>query len=165
MLPFICMLFKFFLQCLTVFNYRFFTFLVKVIPRHFIFLKIFIYLFLERGEGREKERERNMCGCLSCIPPPGIKSTAQACALTRNWTGNLWLCGTMLNQLSHRVRFTLYTDYLSREINAHISGSAHTPVYILTHSMYFKSAMLDYNCPSEDSLLITWPFHILPRDH
>ena len=49
-------------------------------------------LFLERGEGREKEREKNI---------DQLPATTQACALTGNRTGDLSLCRTKLNQLSH----------------------------------------------------------------
>ena len=56
----------------------------------FKFLKDFIYLYLERREGREKERERdsNVWLPLTCAPP-GSRPVTQACALTRNWTGDL----------------------------------------------------------------------------
>ena len=66
---------------------------------------IFIYLFLERGEGREKERKRNIyvgekhwMGCLSHIP---TWSATQECALTKNWTGDLAVCGMVPHLLSH----------------------------------------------------------------
>ena len=69
-------------------------------------LKIF-YLFLERGERRENEEEKHLIswetsiGCLLYALWWGTELTTQRSALTRNWTGNLLLWGTMPNQLSH----------------------------------------------------------------
>ena len=74
----------------------------------FILFKDFIDLFLERREGREKERETHIDvgeksqSIASCIHPyqePG--PVAQAFALTLNPSGDLLLCRTVLNQLSH----------------------------------------------------------------
>ena len=67
------------------------------------------YLFIFRDRGREGERggKKHCCeretsiGCLSCVPWPGTEPVTQACALTRNQTGDLLLCGTMPNQMSH----------------------------------------------------------------
>ena len=73
---------------------------------HF-FLILFIYIFRERGrkgerEGKKHQRERKtLISCLSYIPWLGNKPTTQACALTKNRTGNLSLCRTIPNQLSH----------------------------------------------------------------
>ena len=41
-----------------------------------------------------------MCGCLSRTPLLGTWPNTQACALTRNRTGNPLACGMMPNQLS-----------------------------------------------------------------
>ena len=71
-----------------------------------------ICLFLERGEGRGRDRERNINvweihrSVASRTPPhwgPGLGTwpTTQACALTRNQTGNLSVCRLALNPLSH----------------------------------------------------------------
>ena len=78
---------------------------------HSFFLKKdFIYWFIfgerdregERKRGREAlMRERNMDRLPLTWAPTGTEPTTQACALTGNWTGNLFLCGTMCNQLSH----------------------------------------------------------------
>ena len=59
------------------------------------FLKVFYFIFLERGKGREKMKERNI------NVRENYRSVSQACALTRNWTSDLLLCGTTPNQLSH----------------------------------------------------------------
>ena len=61
----------------------------------YIFKKDFIYLLLERGEGREKERERNASTLLD------DQIYDDACALTRDGTGDLSLCRTVPNRLSH----------------------------------------------------------------
>ena len=53
----------------------------------FFFLRF--YLFLEEGEWREKERETNINVWLPPMwPPLGTWPAIQACALTRNWTGD-----------------------------------------------------------------------------
>ena len=55
-----------------------------------------IFIFLERGDGREEERERNIdvgekhrSVASSYLPQPGTEPATQACALTRNQTGDL----------------------------------------------------------------------------
>ena len=71
-----------------------------------LFLKRF-YLFIIRERGRELEREgeKHRCvtelsiGCL--MAQPGTWPTTLACALTRNRTGDLLLCGMMPKPLSH----------------------------------------------------------------
>ena len=72
----------------------------------FIFLSIlkkdFIYLFLDRREGREKGKERNINVWLHLVCSLlGTQPTTQACALTRNRTGDPFLCRPALNPLSH----------------------------------------------------------------
>ena len=52
------------------------------------------------GEGREKERKRNIDQLLLPCPQLGTWPTTQACALTRNQTGKLSVCGTTSNPLS-----------------------------------------------------------------
>ena len=42
-----------------------------------------------------------MCGCLSCVPPPGTWHAPQACALTGNRTGDPLVLRPTLNPLSH----------------------------------------------------------------
>ena len=59
----------------------------------FVLRILFIY-FSERGQGREKEKERSIEMQLY-IPRPGSEPITQARALTRNRTGDLWLCGTV----------------------------------------------------------------------
>ena len=58
------------------------------------FLKNFLYLFLERGErGRKKRREISSVWLPLMAPQLGTWPTTQACALTGNWTCNLWFTG------------------------------------------------------------------------
>ena len=89
-----------------------FLFFFYVPQFHFIslLLFLFIYLFifiLERGGGGGRKRERKTLtwetsiGCLPNTPWPGTKPATQACALTRNRTGDLSVCRMMPNQLSH----------------------------------------------------------------
>ena len=58
-------------------------------------------------KGSEKQRGKHQCeretsmGCLSPVPQPGTEPTTQACALTRTLTGDLFVCGTAPNPLSH----------------------------------------------------------------
>ena len=65
----------------------------------FSFLEDFIYLFLERGEGREEEKPPSAVA--SHTPPAGTWCANQACALTRNQTGDFLVCRPALNPLSH----------------------------------------------------------------
>ena len=58
----------------------------------FYFFKDIIYLFLEIEEGREKERERNINQWLLVRPQMGTWPAIQACALTRNQTGDPLVC-------------------------------------------------------------------------
>ena len=80
--------------CIFVFTFKYFIYL-------------FIYLFLERGEGREEEKERNVDvrekhgSVASRTHPAGTEPAPQANALTGNQTGDLSLCGTTPNPLSH----------------------------------------------------------------
>ena len=74
----------------------------------YYFLKDFIYSFQREGKGgRRRGRETLMCerqtsiSCLSYMPQAWTEPAAKACALTREQTGNLSLCGTMPSQLSH----------------------------------------------------------------
>ena len=66
----------------------------------FYFLKILFFFILERGKEGERERKKNI-NQLPFEPKPGTEPKTQACALTRNRTGNLLLCRTTPNQLSH----------------------------------------------------------------
>ena len=69
--------------------------------------KIFFYLFmLERGKGREKEREilmyKGNTDWLPLMHPLlGTWLATQACALTGNQTGDLWVHRMMHNPLNH----------------------------------------------------------------
>ena len=53
------------------------------------------------GREGEREGEKYEISRLSYTPQPGTEPATQACALTRNWTGDLSLCRTMPNHLSH----------------------------------------------------------------
>ena len=79
----------------------------------FSFFKDFLYLFLERGEGRERGREilimrETLVGCLLHTSRLGTKPTTQACALTRNWTGNFSLYGMIPSSSQGYSIFLLY---------------------------------------------------------
>ena len=50
-----------------------------------------------------------MCGCLLCAPSKGTWPAIQACALTRNRTGDLLVCRLVLNPLSHTSQSYLFT--------------------------------------------------------
>ena len=49
----------------------------------------------------EKSRRETLIGCLYHVSQARTKPVTQACALTKNWTGDLLLCGMMPNPLSH----------------------------------------------------------------
>ena len=58
-----------------------------------LFFKRFYLFILGRGKGKEKERERNISVCLPLVCPlQGTWPATQACALTRNWTGDPLVC-------------------------------------------------------------------------
>ena len=69
----------------------------------------FVCLFVHLRGGREGEREgkKHQCvrdtliDCLFECTPTGTGPETQACALTRNQTGNLSLCRMTPNRLSH----------------------------------------------------------------
>ena len=84
-----------------IFSHLFFCFNIYM-PCIFseTFFKNFIYVFLDRGEGREKEGERHINVWFPLTPPPHWTAT-QACALTRNQTGNPLVCRPKLNPLNH----------------------------------------------------------------
>ena len=67
----------------------------------FFFKILFIYFEREGKGGRKRGRETSMCGCLSRTPLLGTWPNTQACALTRNRTGNLLVCRPTLNPLSY----------------------------------------------------------------
>ena len=72
----------------------------------FIYLFRRLYLFLERREGRGRERERNINVRQKHWLPLELtrlrtKPATQACALTRNQTGDILLHSVAPNQLSH----------------------------------------------------------------
>ena len=57
--------------------------------------------------------ERNIHVAFSYAPQPGTKPATQACALTRDWTGDLSLCGTMPSPLSHTAQGSVLLICLS----------------------------------------------------
>ena len=89
---------------MTVYHYAVPLKLIKNNVECKLYLKIF-YLLLERGEERERERETSMCERYEdrlplARPQLGTWPTTQACALTRNRTGDLLACRLALNPLS-----------------------------------------------------------------
>ena len=65
--------------------------------------------FREKGRGGEREREtwmqeRNINQLSPVHTPTETKPTTQACALTRNQTGDLLVYRTTPNQLSHTTQ-------------------------------------------------------------
>ena len=75
------------------------------------FLKDSIY-FGRQGKDRRNRRETLMCERIIdrltlTRPQPGIWPATQACALTGNQTGDLLVCGTMPNPLSHTSQGSL----------------------------------------------------------
>ena len=67
----------------------------------------YLFIFRERRTEGEREGANNQCergtpiNCLLDMPWPGIEPATPVCTLTRNRTGDLSLCRTMPNQLSH----------------------------------------------------------------
>ena len=71
---------------------------------YLIFLRA-LFIFREGKGGRKRGRETSMCErnmnrLPLTRPQPGIWLTTQACALTGNQTGNLWVFGSMPYPLS-----------------------------------------------------------------
>ena len=81
----------------------------KMCSSLFVFLKIFKNLFIFRESGKEgwkRRRETLMCEKNIDLLPlahPTTRDLAHnpACALTGNWTGDLWVCGMTPNLQSH----------------------------------------------------------------
>ena len=99
--------------------------MLTVLSKKGPFLKIF-YLLIFRQRGREKDRERNINVWLSlCDPPLQTWPATQACALTRNQTGDPLVCRPVLNPLSHTslVKGSTFNDkvnYSSEKVVDHI---------------------------------------------
>ena len=80
---------------------------------------MYFNLFLERGEGRGGKRERSIgvqekhLLAVSRMPPTGNWPKSQMCALTRNQTGDLLVCGMMPNPLSHTSQSCIPFSYSS----------------------------------------------------
>ena len=66
---------------------------------------LFMYVFLERGKGGRKRGRNIDVRNINQLPLTraliGDLTHSQACALIRNGTSDLLLCGTLSNQLSH----------------------------------------------------------------
>ena len=72
------------------------------VKTHCCTLFFLFFFFRQRGEGRKKERERNINVWLPLTRPIlGSWPATQARALTGNQTGNLSVCRTTPNPLSH----------------------------------------------------------------
>ena len=78
--------------------------------------------------GRKRKRETSMCernidGLPLARPNPGTWPTLQACALTRNQTSDLLVCGMTPNPLCHTSQGPFHIF-----INILIAHSSHTKV-------------------------------------
>ena len=61
-----------------------------------------IFIYREKGREGGREGEKHQCERETLYTSQsGAQPATQACALTRNGTGDLSFCGTMSNQLSH----------------------------------------------------------------
>ena len=124
-------------QCLTIFSVQILHFFVKCIPKYsialmlsmecflnFIFRLLLLYkstidflnfkkdftYFREGGREEEREGERNINVWLPLLRPPlRTWPATQACALTGNWTTDLWVLRPVLYPLSHTSQST--TDF------------------------------------------------------
>ena len=73
----------------------------------YFFYKDFIYFLRGKKKGgRKRGNETSMCvrtliACLLYVPYPRMDPTTLVCVLTRNWTSNLFLCGTTSSQMNH----------------------------------------------------------------
>ena len=93
------MFFYLLLEKLKVYEY---CLLVWILENISLKKKDFIYVFSERGEEGEKEGEKHRSGASRTHPGPGLTpQSAAGCALMENGAGDLPLCGTLADQLSH----------------------------------------------------------------
>ena len=125
---------------------------ISLSPLSFLFFfKDFIYLFLERGERKEREKERNINVWLPLTRPlVGTWPTTQACALTGNWTSNLWFTActqsTKLHQPGLLLHFCLLYSTSSSQIiktnenkiHKHITLSREVPVDVLMTAVVIR---------------------------
>ena len=75
---------------------------------NYVCLRFSFFLFRE-GKEREKEKERNISVWLPLARPLlGTWPTTQACALTGNQTGDLWVHRLVLNPLSHGWPWSIF---------------------------------------------------------
>ena len=61
------------------------------------FKNIYLFVYQREGKGKRKRGRETSMGCLLHVPRRGTKPATQVCALTRNRTSYLLLCGTMPN--------------------------------------------------------------------
>ena len=72
---------------------------IKVFP---FFIRCYLFIFRERGREGEREGEKHWYEKHQSVAPwLGTKPSSQTRALTGNWTCNLVLCRTMLDEWSH----------------------------------------------------------------
>ena len=67
----------------------------------FFLFFFFFFWFKREGKWGRKRRRETSTSCLPQVPQPGTEPETQAWGLTGNWTGDLSVCRTTLNQRSH----------------------------------------------------------------
>ena len=87
------------------------------------FLRFYLFIFREKGREGEREGEKHRYARETLIgylltPPTGDRPTTQACALTRNQTGDLSVHRLVLIPLSHASQglFIIFKCFTTKEI-------------------------------------------------
>ena len=108
-------------------------------------------LFLGRGEGREKERERNNVLLPLVCPALGTWPATQACALTRNRTGDPWIPRPLLNPQNHTSQGSLHFLNKLHSIVMYCSFS------VLLNFTHYFCIFIYYHC---SLLAVLWSFQV-----
>ena len=91
----------------------------------FIFSRFKLFTFRERGREGDRERETSVCELHWLVASPQMETwpATQACALTRNQTGDHSMCQPGLNPLSYTSR----GSSVSLLKNSGVYGGGETP--------------------------------------
>ena len=146
--------------------------IVQHTPSQGFLFKFYLYIiyFLERGEGRVRKidaREKHRLVASYTNHDQGIKPTTQVCALTRNQTSDLLLCGVTPDQLSHtgegKVFFSMHCRmYCDPSLLCSLYHVFN--IYIVQFSFTFAPLGPKGFLKQHDYMILFWTYKIPPID-